>query len=327
MTVIKKCKISEVFVVAVPPTFLLLLLLLLLLFFSCCFSSSFYALFRTSCYFLSRQRKKEWGAQTLWHYSTSVYKEFCSSIVLGLPVGSREMAKQVDWRSKATITSGLRLYCWDAWDTICDHKAKDIRPSIVSEANGIERTTVDALFWKETVKTIANQANVVTVFCKGSVSEKLLGKEAGWSADGLSRSRTYQPPWSGLIRISFVFVVNMNSSCRPSLTTKSTQNVYCYGLCSSEAPIFYLSHLPRLYTPSRQLRSSAGTQVFRIPCSRFKPSGQHSFCYQTWSAAWNQLLFLSAMLLCQFFRTFLENRSLFKIFFFKFYCSEMRPRS
>ena len=32
---------------------------------------------------------------------------------------------------------------------------------------------------------------------------------------------------------------------------------------------FYLSHLPRLYTPSRQLRSFAGTQVFRIPSSRF----------------------------------------------------------
>ena len=39
--------------------------------------------------------------------------------------------------------------------------------------------------------------------------------------------------------------------------------------CAHEAPIFYLSHLPRLYTPSRQLRSFAGTQVFRIPSSRF----------------------------------------------------------
>ena len=54
-----------------------------------------------------------------------------------------------------------------------------------------------------------------------------------------------------------------------------------------QSPI-YLSELLHLYTPSRQLRSSADTQVFRIPSSRIRSSGLRSFSYQA-PTTWNQL--------------------------------------
>ena len=59
----------------------------------------------------------------------------------------------------------------------------------------------------------------------------------------------------------------------------NTSFLLCFKIISHQFPI-YLSELLRLYTPSRQLRSSADTQVFRIPSSRTKSCGQRSFFYQ-----------------------------------------------
>ena len=50
----------------------------------------------------------------------------------------------------------------------------------------------------------------------------------------------------------------------------------------------YLSDLLHLYTPSRRLRSSADTRVFRIPSFCTKSSSQHSFSYQA-PTTWNKL--------------------------------------
>ena len=50
----------------------------------------------------------------------------------------------------------------------------------------------------------------------------------------------------------------------------------------------YLSDFLHLYTPSRQLRSSADTRVFRIPSFCTKSSGQRSFSYQA-PTTWNKL--------------------------------------
>ena len=44
----------------------------------------------------------------------------------------------------------------------------------------------------------------------------------------------------------------------------------CFKIISHQVPI-YLSELLHLYTPSRQLRSSADTRVFRIPSSEQSP--------------------------------------------------------
>ena len=69
-------------------------------------------------------------------------------------------------------------------------------------------------------------------------------------------------------------------------------SLLCFKVISHQAPI-YLSELLHLYTPSRQLRSSAGTRVFRIPSFRTKSSGQHPFSYQL---SGTTSLFLSVIL-------------------------------
>ncbi len=61
----------------------------------------------------------------------------------------------------------------------------------------------------------------------------------------------------------------------------------CFKSLNGSAPT-YLSDLLHLYTPSRQLRSSADTRVFRIPSFRTKSSGQRSFSYQA-PTTWNKL--------------------------------------
>ncbi len=64
-------------------------------------------------------------------------------------------------------------------------------------------------------------------------------------------------------------------------------SLLCFKIISHQAPI-YLSELLHLYTPSRQLRSSTDTRVFRIPSFRTKSCGQRSFSYQA-PVIWNQL--------------------------------------
>ena len=72
-------------------------------------------------------------------------------------------------------------------------------------------------------------------------------------------------------------------------------SLLCFKIISHQAPI-YLSELLHLYTPSRQLRSSTNTRLFRIPSFRTKSCGQRSFSYQA-PVIWNQLpRFLSAIL-------------------------------
>ena len=62
---------------------------------------------------------------------------------------------------------------------------------------------------------------------------------------------------------------------------------YKLSLLSHQAPI-YLLELLHLYTPSRKLRSSTDTRVFRISSFRTESSGQRSFSYQA-PVIWNQL--------------------------------------
>ena len=64
-------------------------------------------------------------------------------------------------------------------------------------------------------------------------------------------------------------------------------SLLCFKIISHQAPI-YLSELLHLYTPSRQLRSSTDTRVFRIPSFRTMSCGQRSFSYQA-PFIWNQL--------------------------------------
>ena len=61
----------------------------------------------------------------------------------------------------------------------------------------------------------------------------------------------------------------------------------CYNVVSDTAPL-YLSDLLRLYVPSRSLRSSADTRIFRIPTRKKKFQGQRAFSHLG-PVTWNKL--------------------------------------
>ena len=64
-------------------------------------------------------------------------------------------------------------------------------------------------------------------------------------------------------------------------------SLFCFKIISHQA-LIYLSELLHLYTPSRQLRSSSDTRVFRMPSFRTKSCSQRFFSYQD-PVMWNQL--------------------------------------
>lgn len=61
----------------------------------------------------------------------------------------------------------------------------------------------------------------------------------------------------------------------------------CFHAATGTSPQ-YISDLLHIYTPSRQLRSSADTRTFRIPTVKNKTLGQRSFFYQA-PVTWNKL--------------------------------------
>ena len=92
-------------------------------------------------------------------------------------------------------------------------------------------------------------------------------------------------------------------------------SLLCFKIISHQAPI-YLSELLHLYTPSRHLRSSTDTRVFRIPSFRTKSCGQHSFSYQALDI-WNQLpVSVRHSTSVSSFKSSLKTFLFFKHFFF-----------
>ena len=61
----------------------------------------------------------------------------------------------------------------------------------------------------------------------------------------------------------------------------------CFGAITSAGPV-YLSDLLKIYTPSRQLRSSADIGILFIPSVNTKSYGERSFSY-TSPTLWNTL--------------------------------------
>ena len=61
----------------------------------------------------------------------------------------------------------------------------------------------------------------------------------------------------------------------------------CFGAVTSAGPV-YLSDLLKIYTPSRQLRSSADIRILCIPSVNSKSYGEHSFSY-TAPTLWSTL--------------------------------------
>ena len=60
-----------------------------------------------------------------------------------------------------------------------------------------------------------------------------------------------------------------------------------FGTITSTGPV-YFSNLPKIYTPSRQLRSSADIRILCIPSVSTKSYGERSFSY-TAPTLWNTL--------------------------------------
>ena len=72
--------------------------------------------------------------------------------------------------SKATITSGLHCErCWEAWDTTCGHKAKDITPS-TAWRRGTERGNAQqySLKWSESTTVKQTKIRIVSKVMPGN---------------------------------------------------------------------------------------------------------------------------------------------------------------
>ena len=64
-------------------------------------------------------------------------------------------------------------------------------------------------------------------------------------------------------------------------------SVLCYHIICEFAPT-YLSDLTHLYVPSRSLRSSADTRIFKVPLTKKKYQGQRAFSF-IGPVTWNSL--------------------------------------
>ena len=88
---------------------------------------------------------------------------------------------RADWLAKqpsqvACFSEDLK--CWEAWDTTCGHKAKDITPSIAWRREAWKEEALDDFPLKGRERAIVSQANI------GTVSKAILGKP---QRDGVER--------------------------------------------------------------------------------------------------------------------------------------------
>ena len=81
---------------------------------------------------------------------TSTFENSSGCTTLDMP-DWRETTEQIDWRAKLSsqVTCfSEELKCWEAWDTTCGHKAKDITPLIAWRREAWKEEALDGLPWK-----------------------------------------------------------------------------------------------------------------------------------------------------------------------------------
>ena len=83
------------------------------------------------------------------------------------------------------------------------------------------------------------------------------------------------------------FYQNMSWWTNNSFRTNWSHTYLCYNCLNSTAPD-YLTELLRIYTPTRQLRSSSDTSILCIPTVRTHSLGQRAFSYAA-PTVWNTL--------------------------------------
>ena len=88
------------------------------------------------------------------------------------------------------------LKCWEAWDTTCGHKAKDITPSVAWRREARKEEALDDLPVKGRERAVVNQTNI------GTVSKATLGKllRRGGAHMGFSQRIDTTLNWTELIK-------------------------------------------------------------------------------------------------------------------------------
>ena len=103
----------------------------------------------------------------------------------------RDSTEQTDWRAKQSSEVACfseDLKCWEAWDTTCGHKAKNITPLIVCRSEALKEEELDTLPWRD-----ERGPSSIRRTLEGSQRPRRGNFwETGWSANGLFRMRRYQ---------------------------------------------------------------------------------------------------------------------------------------
>ena len=142
------------------------------------------------CY---KKWKVEWELSPDWNvscrWSTFTFENSCGYTALGMPEW-RETTEQTDWRAKqpsqvACFTEGLK--CWEAWDTTCGHKAKDITPLITWRREALKEKVLDDLPWKDE-RGPSSIRQTLEPFQRQHWGNLW---ETGWNAYGLFRVHRY----------------------------------------------------------------------------------------------------------------------------------------
>ena len=138
-------------------------------------------------------KSERWNAKPrltqMCQWSTSTFKNSCGCTALDMPEW-REATEQIDWRAKqpprvACFSEDLK--CWEAWDTNCGQKAKDIIPSITwrREALCVERWSARRSSLKGREKAIVSRTTIgALAILKATLegtSERRVGAYMGFS--------------------------------------------------------------------------------------------------------------------------------------------------
>ena len=168
------------------------------------------------------------------------------------------------WAPSNPIVNHLAQFCWPC-----------VLQPLCSLSGGLHHRTITSTYNTDTMYIWPNYFWIVSIHATISFSFQL-------SASVLHRclfqleNRPLPTPTD-----------NFRCSPPPPPPFSLYELICCYKSLDASGPQ-YLSDLLHLYTPSRQLRSSADTRIFRIPTIRTETFGQRTFSYQA-PVIWSQL--------------------------------------
>ena len=82
-------------------------------------------------------------------WSTSTFDNSCWWTALDMQSEGKRLSRQTGGQSNPHVACFLKdLKCWEAWDTTCGQKAKDITPSMAWRREALKEEVLDDLPWK-----------------------------------------------------------------------------------------------------------------------------------------------------------------------------------